>query len=249
MKGSATLTLWKNDDIDENPRLVAGYVKKIMGDAQVPDHHGWEHVKRVVANATKIGQMEGIPPIEQWCLYVAACLHDLGRIAETSETGLERQFTDHATASAQMTANLFWSDLIDWGTFDQLGKDDPRRHSGAIEAIIVAIREHSQEGPATSIVGKILQDADKIDAFGKVGFRRIVGHRTTLSFDEIWEAMAMRRLQPTMDRSQVSILIDQIGYCGLWFRMLNTDSARRIGLGPWAESRGYREILEEMMRM
>jgi len=109
--------------------------------------HDLLHVKRVVKNALFLAEEEGA---DAEVVEAAAWLHDLGRPFE-SETG-----ECHAVESARIARELLAS--------------HPKR-----DAIVHCIECHRfSRGPEPdTLEGKILQDADRLDALGAVGIARI----------------------------------------------------------------------------
>lgn len=140
-------------------------------------HHRAEHVMRVIANAIKIYRGELLDALstkvkvgncvnELLCNHlekedqhtinklIAACaLHDICRPFEK---------LDHAAEGA-----IVAGDLLDALFSDIFSEND-------ILEICEAIRTHrySRKLKATSIIGEILQDADRLDAIGPLGIAR-----------------------------------------------------------------------------
>jgi uncharacterized protein len=114
--------------------------------------HTLDHIRRVYSLSRLIG--EGLP-ISTRVLQAAALLHDVGRLKE-SETGVS-----HSILSGEMSKPLL----------QELGYSTTE-----IDRIIDAIRTHRfTEGiEPTSLEGKILSDADKLDAIGAVGIYRAI---------------------------------------------------------------------------
>jgi uncharacterized protein len=114
--------------------------------------HTLDHTKRVYALSRQIG--EGLP-ISTKVVQAAALLHDVGRPTE-SETGVS-----HSILSGEMSKPL----LIELGYTET-----------EIQHIVGAIRTHrfSEGLEPNSLEGKILSDADKLDAMGAVGVYRAI---------------------------------------------------------------------------
>ncbi|HEY3376686.1 MAG TPA: HD domain-containing protein [Armatimonadota bacterium] len=113
--------------------------------------HNLEHTVRVVANA--LGLAASYPEARADLLEAAAWLHDLGR-------GVERaQGISHAQISAELAAG-YLPDL-DFATED-------------VRIICTAIADHrySSGKMPDSLEGKLLQDADRLDALGAIGIAR-----------------------------------------------------------------------------
>jgi len=110
--------------------------------------HGFDHVLRVWRLAERIGRAEGA---EMDVLRAAALLHDVARPDE-ARTGV-----DHAEASARRAEAL----LAD-------------RPADRVARVAQAIREHRFRGALrpTTVEGRVLYDADKLDAIGAIGVAR-----------------------------------------------------------------------------
>jgi uncharacterized protein len=113
--------------------------------------HRTDHTQRVVHNALWLA--ESTPEVNRQELEAAAWLHDIGR-------GVEReQGIDHAHASAALAAELL----------PQLGFA-----ADAVARICDAIAAHrfSAGIVPTTPEGRLLQDADRLDALGAIGMAR-----------------------------------------------------------------------------
>src|SRR5713226_9390994 len=113
--------------------------------------HDYDHLVRVMALADTIQTGEGgdLPTI-----WAAVAFHDIGQERERRHGG------DHALIGAEMAA-------------DQLSRTEfPQK---TIPAIQQAIREHRMTGGKipTTLEGRILYDADKIDCLGAIGIGRL----------------------------------------------------------------------------
>ncbi|TFG29393.1 HD domain-containing protein [Candidatus Thorarchaeota archaeon] len=119
--------------------------------------HTFDHTKRVYALSMQIGESL---PISKRILQAAALLHDVGRPTE-SETGVS-----HSILSGEMSKPLLLE--LEYTATE-------------IEQIIDAIRTHrfSEGIEPNSLEGKILSDADKIDAIGAVGVYRSIAQSET----------------------------------------------------------------------
>ena len=113
--------------------------------------HDYDHIMRVMALADTLQAREGgeLPTI-----WAAVALHDIGQERERRHGG------DHAIIGAEMAADLL--------THTQFPQD-------AIPAVQEAIREHRMTGGITpsTLEGRILYDADKIDCLGAIGIGRL----------------------------------------------------------------------------
>ncbi len=136
------------DQIDE-------YVKGQMS-AQSAGAHAYDHVKRVYRIALEIGEKIGA---NLKVLKAAALLHDVGRSSEM-ETGVS-----HSILSGEMSEEIL----------RRTDYDDSE-----IERVKAAIRTHrfSEGLTPDSLEGKILSDADKLDAIGAIGIFRAIAQAT-----------------------------------------------------------------------
>lgn len=113
--------------------------------------HDFEHLERVMALADLLQKREGgdLPTI-----WAAVALHDIGQERERLHGG------DHAVIGAEIAADLLTGTIF------------PQQ---SIPVVQEAIREHRLSGGMTpsSIEGRILYDADKIDCLGAIGIGRL----------------------------------------------------------------------------
>lgn len=116
--------------------------------------HDFDHVLRVLANATHIGRAE---QANMDVLHTATLLHDVAR-ADQRRTG-----QDHAAEGARQAKNLL----------QQLNQPDD-----FIEAVCHAIATHRfrSNNPPQTLEAKILYDADKLDSIGAVGVARVFAY-------------------------------------------------------------------------
>lgn len=119
--------------------------------------HTFDHTMRVYTLSMQIS--EGLP-VSIRVLQAAALLHDVGRPRE-SETGIS-----HSILSGEMSKSLL----------HELAYTESE-----IEQILDAIRTHrfSEGIEPNSIEGKILSDADKLDAMGAIGVFRAIAQGVT----------------------------------------------------------------------
>jgi len=120
--------------------------------------HTLEHVLRVRKLCLLIGKAEGA---DLEVLEVAALLHDVGRPRE-AETG-----RSHAEIGAEMATSFLSSISF------------PREK---VERVASAIRTHrfSERLTPSTLEGKILSDADKLDAMGAIGLARTIAESLRL---------------------------------------------------------------------
>lgn len=113
--------------------------------------HDYDHIVRVMALADTIQVREGgdLPII-----WAAVAFHDIGQERERKHGG------DHALIGAELAAELLTQTQF------------PQQ---AIPAVQQAIREHRMTGGKfpTTIEGRVLYDADKIDCLGAIGIGRL----------------------------------------------------------------------------
>lgn len=138
---------------EDRIQLIEDYVRRSMAAVVAPDlriGHDFKHVDRVRRWALLIARNEGLEDLE--LVEAAALLHDVGLAC----IKVERR-SQHAQVGAEMAAQF----LHGRQTFTD----------GEIKAITDAIRCHSSPSGG-GVLGKILRDADKLDALGAVGLMR-----------------------------------------------------------------------------
>jgi uncharacterized protein len=113
--------------------------------------HDYDHITRVIAIAETLQSREGgdLPII-----WAAVTFHDIGQERERLSGG------DHALIGAEMADDFL------------TGTDFPQ---SSIPAVQQAIREHRMTGGSvpSTVEGRILYDADKIDILGAIGIGRL----------------------------------------------------------------------------
>jgi len=124
--------------------IVESYLSQSKGG------HGIDHTLRVRDMALALAR--NYPDVDLELLETAACLHDIGR-----GIGGKRP---HGEISAEQAPEHL----------RELGYPD-----SSIEIVVRAIREHpySSGNEPSSMMGRILQDADRLDALGAVGIARV----------------------------------------------------------------------------
>lgn len=126
--------------------------------------HDELHIRRVVANAMKLGQEEGA---DRTVLFAAAWLHDCVYVEKNDP---------RRAAAAQLSAEAARAFLAPKGWYSD----------EALEAIAHCIAAHSFSGPIQpqSLEARILRDADRLDALGAIGIARCfsVGARIGTQF-------------------------------------------------------------------
>ncbi len=132
---------------------VLEIVKEIVRNVMPPDPvHGFPHVERVAKIALRLAD-ECDNEVDVEALEIAAYLHDIARFS--SEGG-----RNHAEASAKVAETLLKA----------LGYPEER-----VRKVMDAVMSHSYSSGRKPITaeGKILSDADKLDALGAVGIVRV----------------------------------------------------------------------------
>lgn len=121
--------------------------KTIRGDPA----HDYSHIMRVYGNAKKIARKENV---DQRLVLAAVLLHDIVQYPKS-----DRRSKSSSVQSAKLAERI-----LEKHGFTQK----------EIDIIVDAIRDHSYsrgKKPKT-LVGKILQDADRLDALGAIGIAR-----------------------------------------------------------------------------
>ncbi len=130
-------------------RKLDAFAKQMTGGSS-QGAHAYDHTKRVYALARRIasGSEANLRIVS-----AAALLHDIGR-AKEKETGVS-----HAILSGEMSREVL----------QKTGYTETE-----VEQIVDAIRTHrfSENLTPSSLEGKILSDADKLDAMGAIGIFR-----------------------------------------------------------------------------
>lgn len=165
--------------------------------------HDFEHVMRVYRNSEKIGKREGA---RMKLLLSAALLHDIVSISKS-----DRKSSNSSLKSAILAQKIL------------------KRHGYSRDEIGIisdAIRDHSfsrGKVPET-IEGKVLQDADRLDAIGAMGIARAfsVGGRGNRPFYSKLDPFCQRRRPDdqkwTLDHFYKKLLILE--------KMMNTKTAK-----------------------
>lgn len=122
--------------------------------------HGWDHVERVVSNALVISADVGG---DRFVIELAALLHDIG----------DAKFHDGRERSGEFSRQI----LLEFG-----GETDVIEHVTHIVDNLSFRRRH--DARPLSLEGKIVQDADRLDALGAIGIVRTIeyGHSAGRAF-------------------------------------------------------------------
>ncbi|MBT3368249.1 MAG: HD domain-containing protein [Nitrospina sp.] len=131
--------------------------------------HHQDHVYRVREMCRYLG---GRYNADNDILEIAAMLHDIGRAFP--------QCSDHALRSAEMTETLL---------------RDLKVEQFSIHLVTEAIRCHSYSKGRVpvSLEGRILQDADRLDALGAIGIIRVISHDNKIPLYDMNDPFAERR--------------------------------------------------------
>ncbi len=136
-----------------NEKLWQALVKEAMQWYEANgSSHRWDHVKRVLALAERLAQVEGA---DLEVVRVAALFHDIGRAEERRTKG--------AVCHAEYGAKLVRKILVKYNL--------PQKFIEAVASAIETHRFRSKKRPRT-LEAKVLFDADKLDALGAVGIGR-----------------------------------------------------------------------------
>lgn len=196
--------------------------EKIVDGGRDPAHD-FEHILRVYRNAEVIGREEGA---DMKVLLAAALLHDLV-VYPKGSAKRSKSADDSADLAEKLLAERDWP------------KD-------RIDRVSYCIRTHSYSksiNPAT-LEGKILQDADRLDALGAIGIARTfsVGGTENRSFYDPADPFCRSQAREpddrkwTLDHFQAKLL--------KLHRTLHTPTARRIA----RERTRFMELFTEQLR-
>ena len=199
---------------------LKGQVRKKVG--KNDPAHDFEHIMRVYNNARRLAKMEGISPR---LVLAAALLHDIVSYPK-SDPRSKNSSVRSATKAKQI-----------------LGKYNYTREE--IRIISDAIRDHSfSRGTVPeTIVGKILQDADRLDAVGAIGIARTfsVGGAEKRPFYNIQDPFCKTRSPEdtkwTLDHFYKKLLLLE--------KKMNTDSAKLEARKRVKIMRQFLDVLRE----
>jgi len=124
------------------------FVKKTLGISD-PTAHDWYHVERVLNNSIYIAKSEQNVNLE--IAKLAALLHDIA----------DWKFTDDEMKGGKVTRK--------WLEKNKVPEDIIRKVSRIVDTISY---KGGTNPPMKSIEGKIVQDADRLDAMGAIGIAR-----------------------------------------------------------------------------
>ncbi len=142
----------------EQDRLIVhvrSKVKKLFKQYPVRAH-GFDHAVRVSKWAVVIARAERA---DVFLSELAALLHDIGRVPEELPGNTKR----HHELSYEMCREWFKEDSV----FGFLSRQEKL-------SILYALRYHWNDAADKYKVAWVLRDADKLDAFGKIGLKRSI---------------------------------------------------------------------------
>jgi uncharacterized protein len=129
--------------------------------------HDFSHVLRVTHMAELLARREGA---DVEVVRVAALLHDISRLDDTTLAMQANPDTDHALLAARAVRHI-------------LG-DEPPAFVDAVAHAIEAHRFRNEVEPET-LEARVLFDADKLDSIGAVGVARVFAYAGTLG-NPLW---------------------------------------------------------------
>ncbi len=203
--------------MDYNLCLVFHRAKQLMTSKDFPCHD-YEHVLRVYKNVQMISQTE---EADKYVVEPAAMMHDLGRADEFKDPSI-----DHALRSAELAEPI----LYEAGYAPYIA-----------DKVLQAIRQHrfSTGIVPDSIEGKVLQDADRLDALGAIGVMRwvsAINALNTLLYDP-QDPFAERRVLDDKEYGIDHFYVKLLKLTG----MMHTGSAKEIALARTEYMHGFLE--------
>jgi putative nucleotidyltransferase with HDIG domain len=176
------------------------------------EHHSFYHTLRVVQNARIIAEDVGLSEENQILLRLSAMLHDIGRLFESQDIGQKLVITFHAELSAKFSRKF-------------LKKFDfkPAQKKEIIQAIV----HHVDKRPAPTLIGMILQDADKIDGLGDIGYERIIRYRSNYNLEDI-ERFLKTQNYPATAKDSLKRIYDDLSRTCEWYEMMNFEKSKLI---------------------
>lgn len=151
-------------EIAQNPQLaklqewVQDYLKQ---NAPADPAHAWDHFVRVAAMTVRLG--DGAVPLQ--CAVAAAFFHDIVTVPKNSP------LRNKASAMSEELALK---------TLPQFGFSNDE-----VQSIANAVRTHSYSRgePPVDLLGKTLQDADRLEALGAIGLYRVIATGVKMGTD------------------------------------------------------------------
>ncbi|MBI2084910.1 MAG: HD domain-containing protein [Candidatus Aenigmarchaeota archaeon] len=166
---------------------ILAEIEKLVKERCIDDAtgHDWNHIDRVRRNSLKIAKKEGG---DAFIIELAALLHDV---------------EDWKTENYKSGIVAKWLD--NYGT----NKNDKQKIMNIIERISFKGTNHDDN--MDSIEGKIVQDADRLDAIGAIGLARCIAFGTsknrTLYDPSIEPDMGMKRNTTTINHFYEKLLL------------------------------------------
>ena len=197
---------------------IESYVRQSMSSVTAPDlrlAHGFRHVDRVRRWALRIADGEAVQDLE--LVEAAALLHDIG---------LTRVEVEHRGQHAQVGAETAARFLRDRRLFTEQ----------ETEAITDAIRCHGSPSSG-GVLGRILRDADKLDALGAVGIMRAFTSKYAKPEyaphdvkGDTWR-MSMQGFEQRFKEGKGigARIMDQVNFQISFYDELHTETAKQMG--------------------
>lgn len=113
--------------------------------------HDWWHIERVRKNAKKIAEMENA---DTYIVELAALLHDIadGKLNATEEEGVAR--------------------VVEWLDNNDVSLEDKNHVLDIVTKM--SFKGGNQSENVSTLEGRIVQDADRLDAMGAMGIARVM---------------------------------------------------------------------------
>jgi len=208
-------------------KLIEQFVREKMSD--IPDPHGIKHVEDVVGIAQKIGTKLKISDKDKIQLEAAAWLHDIGRKKEFSIPGAK---SNHAKFSAE-EGKLFLSTI----SFP----------SEEADKIVEAVLEHSNREPSTTLIGKILQDADKLSRLtGRGGLIAAIQFTVAREPNELLDNLSEERL-PDWRTEEFEKLLSILNFNLEWFEMLSFNESKEMCRQGYMDLKAYCDQIQDLL--
>lgn len=213
---------------------IEQYIKELMPPENLDiKGHDWKHAFRVRNWALKIAKGEGYE--NTFLLEIASLLHDIGRLKE------KQLKHPHAQISGEMAKEYL--EAREWLSQSQQ------------EEVIYAIVNHSKGGDTKLVY--ILQDADRLDGFGAIGFLRTFMPQWHLpDYDPLNIVNPFTMSKAKVDaffssypcKQPVSYAVDMLPYTLSWHDQMNTKTGKKLA-APLAEyTKAFLEELKQELQ-
>jgi HD superfamily phosphodiesterase len=200
--------------------------------------HRWPHIHDVMENAKKLAELEN-GDIDA-CVIAALC-HDLGRIEEETRKLKGQSPLPHALLSIEPTIKILQQVGISGIKFNEI-----------VEA--VAVHSYKDLDKTSSMVARILQDADKLNGFGPygiIGAVKYFGGKDLVDPAEIQDNRDNRKRLIELcdisvekaDEETLRKTIKGLGFVLEWYDMLHTKSAKEMIREEYEYTKQVREDL------